>query len=119
MADDASKAKPRPRKIESIGPETELETTPSGGVHSKLRYAFHLIDPGAMFAMARVMAEGEKTHGTDTWRFLTPQQQYDHMEQHALAYLAGDKQEEHLAHMLCRAMMMYAVAQTEDKHGEI
>jgi len=101
-------------KIDGVGPDAELETTESGGVHSKIKYAFHLIDHGAMFAMAKVMAEGVKTHGRDTWRKLTAEEQYDHMDQHARAYLMGDTQEDHLAHMLCRAMMMYAVAKVKE-----
>lgn len=89
--------------IEGVGKEVEQ----IDGI-AAIPYDFTGIDPKAMFAMAKVMAEGLKNHERGGWRKVPLEKHLNNALSHIWAYLAGDKQDEHLSHALCR--VMFAVA---------
>jgi uncharacterized protein YuzE len=90
-------------KIDGVGKDVEQ----IDGI-AAIPYDFTGIDPKAMFAMAKVMAEGLKNHTRGGWRKVPLEKHLNNGLSHIYAYLAGDKQDEHLSHALCR--IMFAVA---------
>lgn len=95
--------------IEGVGPNQPTITTPQGGQHSDTPYAFHLIDPYALCAIAKVHKEGAEKYGADNWRGIPIPDNLNHAIQHIYAYLAGDTQDEHLAHAACRLIFALAL----------
>lgn len=95
--------------IEGVGPNQPIIETPQGGKHSASPYAFHLIDPHALFAISKVLQEGAKKYGVDNWRGIPIPDNLNHAIQHIYAYLAGDTQDEHLAHAACRLIFALAL----------
>ena len=104
-------------KIEGIGPETPTVTNAEGGKQSALPYRFDLIDSVALFALAEVLAKGAAKYGEENWRKLSTRDHINHIIAHCYAYLAGDSQDDHLAHALTRAMMAVAM-EKQKQHGE-
>lgn len=96
--------------MKGISPDAELVTNERGGKQSKTEYGFHLIDPDAILALAEVLQYGASRYERDNWRKIPSEEHYNHMMIHYYAWLTGDKQDDHLGHFLCRAMMLYATA---------
>lgn len=93
---------------------SDIETNENGGMQSAIGTAFHLLPPKAMFALARVFAEGAKKYAPDNWRLIPIAEHINHGINHDYLYLANDTTEEHLAHAAARALMaleMYLEAQ--------
>jgi len=98
-----------------VSPDAVIVTNAAGGQQSKAEYAFHLMDYEAMFALAHTLQVGATRYTRDNWRKIPAEEHMNHMMIHALAYLAGDRQDDHLGHMFCRAMMFYATARAEER----
>ncbi len=64
--------------------------------------------------MTRVLAEGAEKYGADNWRNIDVNDHLNHLIIHAYAYLSGDRSDEHLSHVMCRAMMAQAVAISDE-----
>ena len=94
--------------------EEEMTTNTQGGKQSKLELRFDLIDTKAIFALANVLHTGEVRYGKDNWRKIDTESHLNHALSHIFAFLAGDKQDNHLAHGLCRLVMAIGVEE-EDK----
>lgn len=92
-----------------VGPETPTTTNDNGGSQSDIPYRFDLIDPLSMFEMSRILHSGAKKYGENNWRRIPVNEHLNHMIMHAYAFIAGDTQENHLAHVLCRAMFAQAI----------
>jgi hypothetical protein len=107
-----SKKNNKEQIIPGVGKESETTVNNQGGKQSKLIYAFDAIDPQAMFAIAKVLQEGREKYGYDeNWRKISPNDHYNHLLTHLNAWKSGDKTDEHLAHGLCRMMMLYATTE--------
>lgn len=89
--------------------EEEMVSNTNGGRQSKLDYRFDLIDTKAIFALANVLHTGEVRYGKDNWRKIDTESHLNHALSHIYAHLAGDKQDDHLSHGLCRLMMAIGV----------
>ena len=89
-----------------------------GGESSQLAFSYHLIDPIALQELARTMAHGEQ-HGykRDNWRLLSIEEHLNHLLMHVVAYMSGDKQDNHLSHAFARAMMIVALEHRPDYMG--
>lgn len=96
--------------IDGVGPEAPTVTNENGGKQSKILYRFDLADPIAMFEMCRVLHEGAEKYGEDNWRNIPVRDHLNHLLIHVYAYLAGDRQDDHLTHALCRAMFAVALS---------
>ena len=78
---------------------------------------------GGVLRAARIMGEQEKAHGGATWRALDRRMILNRVMLHAAKALEGiDDGEDHLGHMVCRALMAADVleedgARTEGKQG--
>jgi hypothetical protein len=79
-------------------------TNNKGASQSHLPYRFDLFDGPAMFRMAEVLDEGARKYGEGNWRGITVEDHLNHMIAHAYAYLSGDDSDDHLSHVMCRAM---------------
>lgn len=104
--------------IAGVGPDVPTTTNERGGKQSSVPYRMDLVDGPAQFAMARVLAEGAEKYGDDNWRNIDVRDHINHLIIHAYAYLSGDRSDEHLSHIMCRAMMAQAVAITDAISGQ-
>lgn len=88
-----------------VGPEAETVTNEQGGKQSKVEYRVDLMPPLATLQIAQVLKHGADKYGENNWHAISVKEHLNHMLIHTIAYLAGDKQDDHLGHMACRAMM--------------
>lgn len=79
-------------------------TNEMGGSQSLIEVRFDLIDGPAMFEMAKVLYQGAVKYGENNWRAISIPEHLNHLIMHSYAQLAGDQTDEHLSHILCRAM---------------
>ena len=96
-------------------PDAPRETNAKGGSQSHIPARFDLIDGKALFAMAAVLHQGAEKYGPNNWRLIDVEDHLNHLIMHAYAYLSGDRSDEHLSHIMCRAMFAQAVEITETK----
>ena len=94
---------------EIASPDAPITTNAQGGSQSHLPTRFDLIDAKAMFEMAKVLHEGAEKYGADNWRLIPINDHLNHLLMHTFAYLAGDKTDDHLSHILCRATFAMGV----------
>lgn len=71
---------------------------------SDLQHRFDLIDAPALFEMTGVLYTGAKKYGDDSWRQIPIEDHLNHLIAHAYAYLSGDRSDDHLSNVMCRAM---------------
>lgn len=100
--------------IEGVSKDEPRVTNEQGGSQSRVLYDFTLADPKAMFEMCKVLKEGADKYGRENWRLIDVEDHLNHMIIHAYAYLAGDRSDEHLSHIMCRALFAQGV-QVQDK----
>lgn len=106
------------RSLEHIvGPNTPITTNEAGGSQSHVPVRFDLIDGKALFEMAAVLHEGAVKYGDNNWRKIPINDHLNHLIMHAYAYLAGDRSDDHLSHIMCRAMFAQAVEIQERTDG--
>lgn len=99
--------------IFGVEPDAPVVTNKNGGKQSKTPYGFHLLPISALFDAAKVAKEGADKYGeTFSQRNYTKIDTEDHLNhalQHIYAFLAGDKQDDHLGHAIVRLMFAYDV----------
>jgi hypothetical protein len=108
--------------IAGMGTNTPVVTNDQGGSQSYIPYRFDLFDGQAMFAMARVLHTGAVKYGENNWRKIGIEDHLNHLIAHAYAYLSGDQSDDHLSHVMCRAMFAQGVEIAEatnerENHG--
>lgn len=94
-------------------PNAETTTNEKGGKQSHIPVRFDLIDAKAIFEMAKVLHEGAEKYGENNWRKIPVEDHLNHLIMHAYAYLAGDRTDEHLSHIMCRATFAQGVTLEE------
>lgn len=62
----------------------------------------------ALFTIAKVLKYGADRYEANNWRLIPQEDHLNHALIHYFAYKAGDTQDDHLGHCLCRLMMVYA-----------
>lgn len=92
-----------------VSPDAPRTTNEHGGSQSLIKVRFDLIDGPALFEMASVLHEGAVKYGENNWRKIEIPDHLNHLIMHAYAYLAGDRTDSHLSHIMCRAMFAQAV----------
>lgn len=98
------------------GKDRPIVVNADGGGQSDIPVRFDLIDGPALFKMAEVLNEGAIKYGEDNWRKISVRDHLNHLIMHAYAFLAGDDSDEHLSHIMCRAMFAQSV-DLEDNNG--
>jgi len=91
-------------------PDAPTTVNVHGGAQSDICARFDLIDARAMFAMAQVLDHGAKKYGENNWRKISVDDHLNHLLMHTYAFLAGDRSDDHLSHILCRATFATGVA---------
>ncbi len=103
-------------QITGLGPDAEIVVNEKGAGQSALPYRFDLIDGAALFKMAEVLDTGAKKYGAGNWKDISVNDNLNHLLAHVYAYLAGDRSDDHLSHVLCRATFALGVSLAE---GEV
>lgn len=93
-----------------VSPDAPTTVNGKGGAQSLVPVRFDLIDARAMFEMASVLHTGAVKYGENNWRLIPVNEHLNHGIMHAYAYLAGDRTDDHLSHMLCRATFALGVS---------
>lgn len=96
--------------IEGVSKDEPTTVNPFGGKQSRVMYDYTLCDPKAMFEMTKVLKYGADKYGAENWRLIPIREHLNHMLIHTYAYLAGDTSDEHLSHIMCRALFAQGVA---------
>lgn len=65
-----------------------------------------------LFTITKVLKQGAEKYEANNWRLIPQEDHLNHAVIHYLAYLAGDEQDDHYDHYLCRMMMSYATEPT-------
>lgn len=81
-----------------------------GAGQSDIGIRLDLVDAKSLFSMAKVLAEGAEKYGANNWRGISIEDHLNHLIMHAYAYLDGDTSDDHLSHIMCRAMFAQGVA---------
>lgn len=99
--------------IAGVEPDAMVVENEKGGKQSGTPYGFHLLPISALFDAAKVAKYGADKYGeTFNKRNYTKIDTLDHLNhaiQHIYAFLAGDKQDDHLGHAIVRLMFAYDV----------
>lgn len=90
--------------VRGVGPDEPIEEDNNGYRSSKTPYRMDLMPGAALLHMAEIMGDGAKTHGENNWKNGTVESHLNKLLVHAFAYLAGDKQDDHLGHLAWRGM---------------
>lgn len=64
--------------------------------------------------IAKVLQYGASRYKANNWRLIPQEEHINHALIHITAYLAGDTQDDHIGHALCRLMMAYATKKSSD-----
>lgn len=99
-----------PNLLAGVGADAPIETKPNGARQSAKRWRFDLLDAPAMFVLGRILDYGARKYTPNNWRGLSVEDHLNSAFMHGFAYLAGDRQDDHLGHFFCRAHMALAVA---------
>jgi len=95
--------------LKGLSKDEPIITNKKGGKQSHSPYGFHLLDARAMFKLAEVLAYGATRYERDNWRKISTEEHLNHALQHIFAWMADDKQDDHLGHAFCRLMMALAI----------
>jgi len=95
--------------IPGVGKDAPTVVNDKGGKQSHSPYRFDLIDPDALFEIAKVLGEGSNKYGENNWLLIDIKSNLNHSLQHIYAYLAEDKSDDHLAHAACRIIFALAL----------
>ena len=90
---------------ESAKKKEERETLPNGAQQSQLAERYALLPPEAKRRLAKVLAYGARKYSDNNWHGIPLKSHLNHLIRHVIEYLAGDKTEDHLGHVICRAAM--------------
>lgn len=90
--------------IAGVGPDAPTEIKPNGAKQSDSPYRLDLIPPKALLNTAAILKQGAVKYGENNWRGLSVEDNLNHALVHIYAYLASDRQDDHLGHALCRMM---------------
>lgn len=124
LADDCDPAIDAPQEtlwgvVPGVGPDAPIITNARGGKQSHILYRLDLLPALATLAVARVLYHGAAKYGDDNWRSISTREHLNHLLLHVLAWLAGDRQDDHLDHMACRALMALEIHLTSANQKEV
>ena len=97
--------------ILGVEPDAEVVENENGGKQSDTPYGFHLLPISALFDAAKVAKYGADKYGetfeSRNYTKISTNDHLNHAIQHIYAFLAGDKQDDHLGHAIVRLMFAY------------
>lgn len=92
-----------PIKVPGLEPNMPTVTNEQGGTQSDTPYGLIYVPPLAILAESRVLKTGKEKYGFENWTKIPIEDHINHILQHCFAYLAGDRSDNHLANISCRA----------------
>lgn len=101
-------------RYQGLAPDAPTIQNERGGMQSATAGRFDLIPPKAMFRLAAIMEHGARKYAPNNWKKIEIDSHVNHALQHLFAYLAGDRQDDHLGHALARAAM---AVELEEEQG--
>lgn len=101
--------------VDGVGKDAPVVVNAAGGKQSSVRQRLDLMPPLALLAVGEVLSEGAAKYGDNNWHSIPVNDHLNHALIHAYAFLAGDRQDDHLEHFACRAMMALEIALRERK----
>lgn len=97
-------------KIDEVASrDAPMTVNEKGGKQSHIPVRFDLIDAKALFKEAAVLHEGAQKYGENNWRLISVEEHLNHALMHIYAWLSGDRSDEHLSHIMCRATFAQGV----------
>ncbi len=93
----------------------KIITNEQGGKQSKLDYAFDLIPPSAILAIARIFEERSKTYEPWNWLKIPSTDHLNHALYHIFQHLNSNKEDDHLYHAGCRMLMAIEMYHRKNK----
>lgn len=90
--------------IPGVGPDAPTTENEQGGKQSDSPYRCDLLPSTALLKIANVLKQGAKKYGENNWRRITQKEHLNHAITHLLAFMAGDRQDDHVSHAACRAL---------------
>lgn len=100
-----------PTHVAGVGPDAPTVINAKGAKQSATPYKFTDFDARHVLRVAVVSAGGYKKYGPRNYLGIPTLDHIDHALAHINAFLAGDPQEDHLAHAICR--LYFAMATSE------
>lgn len=94
----------------------EIASFMRSGNESYITYAADVLeedDVERLIRIAKVLQIGADRYEPNNWRLIPQEEHINHALVHIVAHLAGDRQDSHLDHALCRLMMAYATEKSE------
>lgn len=88
--------------IPGVGPDAPVIVNEQGAKQSASGYLFTDFHPRSLLDVAAVSYKGREKYGPRNWEKIDQADHINHSLTHIVAYLAGDRQEPHLAHAICR-----------------
>ena len=88
--------------IPGVGPDAPVVVNEHGAKQSASGYLFTDFHPKSLLDVAAVSYKGREKYGPRNWEKIDQADHINHSLTHIVAYLAGDRQEPHLAHAICR-----------------
>lgn len=111
------------KRIVGVGADVPVIENENGGKQSDTPYGFHMLPVSALFDAAKVAKYGADKYGeTIDQRNYVKIPTVDHLNhaiQHIYAWLAGDRQDDHLGHAIVRLMFAYDVNERSLVDGEL
>jgi len=92
-----------------LSPDAPIVSNAQGGRSSDPSCRLDLVDAAALLRIGEIFDYGAKKYSENNWRRVTINTQLNHALVHIYAYLAGNHQDDHLAHAATRAIMALAV----------
>lgn len=102
--------------VDGVAPDAPIEVKPNGAKQSASPYRCDLLPPLAILAVAKILKSGAEKYGDNNWRGLTVEDNLNHALTHILAYMAGDKSDDHVNHAACR--MLFAAELSSPKGNQ-
>ncbi len=103
----------KPTHIVGVGPDAPTVVNAKGAKQSATPYKFTDFDAKHVLRVAAVSGRGFSKYGPRNYLGIPTLDHIDHALAHINAFLAGDPQEDHLAHAICRLYFAMATAELQ------
>lgn len=105
-------------QISGVGPEAvTIVDEETGARQSEILYRCDLLPPLAMLRIASVLYHGAQKYNAWNWFSIPYHEHLNHGLVHLMAFLAGDRTDDHMGHLACRVVMALEKYLHDDSEG--